>query len=53
MPDLRMDAGERLEVDVHLQALVEYVRYRRRVSGVHDAMGVHNVPFLRILVTAF
>lgn len=52
VPDLRVDARERLEVDVHVQALVEHVRYRRCVSGMPDAMGIHGVPIVRVLVTA-
>lgn len=52
MPDLRVDARERLEVDLHMQALVEHVRYRRRVSGMPDTMGVHGMPVVRVLVTA-
>ena len=52
VPDLRVDARERLEVDVHVQALVEHIRYRRCVSGMPDAMGIHGMPVVRVLDTA-
>lgn len=52
MPDLRVDPGTRFEVDVLVQTPLEHVRYGRRVSSVSDAVGVHGLPVLRVVVAA-